>query len=83
MNQYFTLQMQSETDGSISWQLEKARVAYGQIAPVETPVRLQAIGIETFILPPDVPARLYFDSLLTARNVDIDFRDMILLGLEA
>lgn len=69
MNQIFILQMQSEDDGSFSWDLEKGRVAYGQIEAVSAPVRIQAVGVETFILPAKMDARVFFETLFHDRGV--------------
>ncbi len=81
MNQYFTLQMTPESDGSISWQLCKSRVVDGVLPAVLLPVRIQGDGIETFILPKAQDARFFFESKLASRGVDSESRAMILEGV--
>lgn len=81
MNQIFTLQMQSEDDGSVSWSLNDAQDVTGLLPTITRPVRIQGRGIETFILPESDDATRFFNNLLLDRGVDYESRRMILIDL--
>jgi hypothetical protein len=81
MNQIFTLRLQSESDGSVSWELHKASVVDGVVPAVLLPVCIQGYGIETFILPAAQDARFYFETKLAARGVVSESIATILEGV--